>query len=145
MADQHPDAYLSAALERAKDAERLLAENRFGAACWVSGVAVECLFRAYHSRLSSNLETGHNLDHLFKASGFAAHLSEKQFDAVATDLSIMRARWRHNFRYRPEPAIRSSIAKGTSEHEFRKRVTDVVNASIRLTSLGASQWTSSRN
>src|SRR5438045_9770544 len=89
------EAYRDAAADRCDDAVALLESGRFAGAIWVSGVALECLFRAYRRRSSNQLDTGHDLKALYKTSKFAEHVAPQHVNRIAASIGHVARIWRH--------------------------------------------------
>src|SRR5262245_18567646 len=64
------EEYYQAAIERMRQARELHGSREsYALAMYCSGLAVECILRAYRWRIEPSFEGRHDLDDLFKASG----------------------------------------------------------------------------
>lgn len=137
----HADAYLAAAQDRALDAQALLEAGRWGAACWLSGIALEALLRAYHRRWSDQLDTGHDLHELYRRSGFVNAVEERHIQRVASRIGEVVEIWRHRFRYDPEVRIaRSCGHRSADDARFRRCAEVTVEAMLEVASHGVHRW-----
>jgi hypothetical protein len=64
-----------------EDAERELTDKRYALVVYFSGLAAECVFRAYRFKTDTTFEGRHNLETLFAESGLDEYLR----DALETD------------------------------------------------------------
>jgi len=135
----NPFAYLEAARERVDDARTLLEAGRYGGSIWVSGVAVEALFRAYHALESTTLETGHDIRRLWKDSGFARNTPRKHEQDLAEKVGHVAAVWRNRIRYDPQVAVRKHIGARNNK-ELRSAAVDTVEAAYRIINHGVTRW-----
>src|SRR5438132_7846767 len=103
------EAFRDAGAERSADSVALLEAGQFGGAIWVAGVAVEALFRAYHRQRSDQLDTGHDLKSLYRASRFGQHISARHVERIADAVSIVAAAWRHRYRYDSANAVQRML------------------------------------
>ena len=133
------EAYRDAALERCADAVALLEAGQYASAIWLAGLALECLFRAYHRRQTDRLETGHDLRSLLRASRFDRHISAKKADRMAEAISDIVANWKHRYRDDPGAAVRRSLGVRTNR-ELRRRATVVVEAAQEVVNHGIMRW-----
>ena len=118
----------------------LLEAGQFGGAIWVAGVAVEALFRAYHRRRSDQLDTGHDLKSLYRASRFGQHISAGHMERIADAIGIVIAGWRHRYRYDPAKAIQRTLEARPDQLGRRARL--IVDAAQEVVSHGVSRWDS---
>lgn len=94
-----PDHYLEASRERLTDAARLHAAQRFVASVYLSGVAVECMLRAYRGRELSDFESRHDLKQLMAESGVLSFIRDAERRDFAAHLATVWSFWRNNLRY----------------------------------------------
>jgi len=133
------EAYIQAANERREDAVSLLESERWAAAIWVSGVALESLFRGHQRGETHELDTGHDLKRLYRSSRFANFVSESKRYRVAEDVGFVASLWRHRFRYDPEFYVRSVVSRRTRV-AFERTAREIVNAASFVISHGVYQW-----
>lgn len=70
------DVYLAAAKERIAEAAELYDSRRYVLCHYMSGLAVECLLRAYRFRKDPEFDSRHDLFALYHASGMADQIPE---------------------------------------------------------------------
>ena len=93
------DTYYNAALEHLNFAQWLWTQDRFHQSHYYSGLAVECILRAYLLRITSEWESRHDLYKLAKESHFFDVVpSELQADYGAK-LCTLNERWNSNHGY----------------------------------------------
>lgn len=138
---QHPrpDSFLLAAVERSQDAFALFQSDRFAGAIWVSGVALECLLRAYHRLHSDQLNTGHSIMNLYRDSQFAEYVSPARSSELAAKIGHVAAVWKHRFRYDPETRVRVEI--GITQNQDLSRIARrTVDAMQTVVNHGETRW-----
>lgn len=135
-----PESFLAAAQDRAADAQSLFDAGRHASAIWIAGIAIEAMLRGYHRRSTDQLDTGHNLKQLFRASGFGERVPAPRAPDVAAAMSLLFASWRHRFRYDPaETMLRiADIPPRLAERHARR----VMNAMWTIVNEGVSRWPS---
>src|SRR3954466_9232425 len=94
------DVYLAAAKERIAEAAELYDGRRYVLCHYVSGLAVECLLRAYRFRKNPEFDSRHDLFALYDASGMADQIPESEAFAVNAALAEVVRRWANDHRYR---------------------------------------------
>lgn len=116
--------YFRAALERIEEARVLYTAERYGLSLYVSGLAAECIFRAFYWRRNPVFDARHDLLHLFKLSGIGmAHqqrLLDRGVDALQARqamIELAAARdtlvrlWNNDYRFAPEAQLRGRLRK----------------------------------
>jgi len=138
---QHPrpESLLQAAVERSQDAIELFDNDRHAASIWVSGVALECLFRAYHRLHSDQLNTGHSIMNLYKDSRFARSISPARSEDMAEKIGFVAVIWKHRFRYDPESKIKASAGL-TGSQDLTRIARRTVNATRAVVNHGETRW-----
>lgn len=94
-----PQHYFDASQERLTDAARLHSEGRFVASVYMSGVAVECMLRAYRTREGPAFDSRHDLRRLMTASGIMSFIKDHEGRSFAAHLGTVWRFWRNNLRY----------------------------------------------
>jgi len=92
-----PGDYFDAAGERLGDAHNLYKGERFGFALYAAGLSIECVLRAFRTRMSNQFDEKHDLVQLFDGC-------DKQFfggDRREIDAAINAAwkGWRNDYRF----------------------------------------------
>ena len=95
----HANTYRFAAEERLREAHSAHEQKSFVLAHYLSGVAVECMFRAYLARNKRPFDARHDLRKLSKSSGFEDDVPESGSAAIFSALAELRARWKNSHRY----------------------------------------------
>jgi hypothetical protein len=105
--------YMNAAAERIDSAFKLLEQSSFVLAIYIAGVAVECVFRAYHARRSLEFDSRHDLFKWSIKSGFdrvikPIVLSPEQQNVSETfvvALNELTKSWPNSYRYYSEKSL----------------------------------------
>src|SRR4051794_25589288 len=98
--------YLAAAKDHAAALSATCENGDYALTIYVSGVGVECLFRAFRARRGLPFRSDHALADLGEEAGFPALVPERhrvRFDAALADVVV---RWRNNHRFRSKAALR---------------------------------------
>jgi hypothetical protein len=153
--------YFQAGLQRMSQAWNLYNEVEGGSyalAMYVSGVAVECLLRAFKRRRDTTFDEKHDLRRLFKASGMLEFLpetlvirgmSEEQADIafrqLHADLNDVYELWSNDYRYASETRLRSHLksrepTRGIKGDILKARTLALLTASQRFMDKGVLQW-----
>lgn len=141
------DVYLTAALERAGALQKLYDDGEYSLALYVSGVAVECMFRSYRTEIESPFSARHDLYALAKEARFAERVPERLKEKYAADLGAIVTRWNNAHRYRSEQATlkylnRAGLYRGIKGDVLKENTRKAVNAAIDIVQLGARRWKS---
>lgn len=102
------ETYLQAAKEHVHVAVKLDKERDFVLAHYVSGLSVECIFRAFKSRLDPVLDERHDLRQLARSGRFLDLVSGEQQQRLAAALGEVVRRWDNAHRFRCEQSLGSS-------------------------------------
>ena len=154
------DQYFRAGLERIEDARVLYLHERFVLSA--SGLAVECLLRAFYWRKNPEFDARHDLLRLFKESGIAAaETARLQKRSIVDDVArkvlieLFAARdtvvrlWSNDYRFAAEAEIRSRLrALGERQNKRGNQVKPsalaLYNAAKHLIDKGTVLWTSEK-
>jgi len=152
--------YFQTATERMRQARYLFEESSsFALAIYVGGVAVECLLRAFKSRLDPTFDEKHDLLRLFSASGMLRvdhdklraknNWSEAQ---IESHLSVLRAAvneiykvWANNYRFASEERLRAHLKKITGYRKIKgdylkQQAQQFLNSAQKFMDKGVMQW-----
>jgi HEPN domain-containing protein len=154
------DHYYRAALERIEDARLLYSNERFALSMYVSGLAVECLLRAFYWRRNPSFDARHDLLRLFKESGIM-EAEQHRLERRDLDLAVVRqamvdlfgARdtlirlWSNNYRFAAEAQLRARLrALGEPQtkrgNPVKPSALALYNAAKRMINKGTVLWTS---
>lgn len=137
--------YLQAAQEHTAALPILYSNGDYGLTIYVSGLAAECLFRAFRSRRGMPFRSDHPLISLAQEAGFpelAPANHRERFDAALTDVVL---RWRNSHRYRSNEAMRrylksSKLDRGIKGDFVKENARLISSSTIELINLGVSRW-----
>lgn len=101
--------YREAAQERVSAARVLFNATCYVESAYLSGVAVECILRAYRVRVDPAFDSRHDLAELLKDSAFADFVPQKRRAEVSAALGIVWARWKNDYRYFPPYRYKSAL------------------------------------
>ena len=104
-----PEHYRDAAQDRLTDAARLHAADRFVASVYMSGVAVECMLRAYRAREDDDFDGRHDLTKLMTASGIMSFIRETERREFGAHLATVWSFWRNNLRFAEHSRFESHV------------------------------------
>ena len=142
------DSYLEAAQEQAEVARTLHQEQHFAAAHYWSGVAVECLLRAYRVRINPEFSSRHDLAGLVQSAHFYDFVPPQYAEATAANLQAVCARWNNAYRYCSSRAVgeelgrRNLDANVALDQQLEHSSGVIVSAAINLVELGVRRWNS---
>jgi hypothetical protein len=147
-----------------EDAERELDDKRYALVVYLSGLAVECVFRAYRLKTDMKFDGRHNLESLFAVSGLDEYLREALETEKADDEQIaervreLRAAvkdvaslWRNAYRYASDRVLLKDLVerglvdrkmnKGSKAEVLRARTREVLDAAETIVRAGEDAWT----
>ncbi len=151
--------YFRAALERIEDARGLYAAERFGLSIYVSGLAAECLLRAFRWRKNREFIGRHDLLLLFHESGLArlelARLARRGLDEIDVRramIELFGARdtlvrlWTNDYRFAAEMQIRRRLRalgelQSKTGNQVKPSALALYNAARHLIDKGTILWT----
>ncbi len=142
--------YLEAAQERRDEAWHLYENGRYVGALYLTGVAVECLLRAYRVRRGLPFQARHNLIGLYQESGLMEFINERNRERLAADLGEVWSRWKNDYRYASEKRLRAEINRRERD---RRTKGDLLKWNARIAwdsgsyviATGVAAWTYKRN
>lgn len=137
--------YLAAAKDHANALTATYENGDYALTVYVSGVAVECLFRAFRDRRGLPFRSDHQLTELAEEAGFPGLIPERdreRFDAALADIVI---RWRNNHRFRSKEALRRFLKglrldRGIKRDFLKENARRMSSGAIELIGLGVDQW-----
>jgi hypothetical protein len=157
------EEYYRAAIERMRQAKEIHdSRQNFALAMYCGGLAVECILRAYRWRKDSSFEGRHDLDELFKASGFLqvqeewARKKRKPEEEIARSavkildaMEVVSALWHNNLRFASELSLRARLnrigrLRGIRGDALKKNSADLLAAAQIIVNDGVQSWTSRR-
>ena len=154
------EQYYRVSLERMKQARNLYQDgDSFALAMYSSGLAVECLLRAFRWTEDTSFEGRHDLSALFKASRFLKfnddlnkHQGESEEAIVVSRQVINTAMqevvelWRNNLRFASEASTKAFLKQiarfqGIKGDPLKKNAGDLLKASQTILDRGVVLWT----
>jgi hypothetical protein len=163
MRIDRPDHYYLAALERLSQARTLYNQgSSYALAMYISGVAVECMLRAFKLMRDPNFDEKHDLTRLFKASGMldvrpevlqAKGFSEEEVEAYLRDLlaaiTDISDLWANDYRFASEERLRAHLKfrklyRGMKGDILKVNAQSLLNSAEDFVTKGVFQWRSSR-
>ena len=137
--------YLEAAREKINDARILYNNKRFASAIYFSGVAVECLLRAYRTRIKKEFYERHDLPSLLKASAIAEFVLEKNQREFFSAFGELWVRWKNDYRYASENRLKSDfinkdLHKGLKGQIVKYNSKVALEGAEKVVSLGVLRW-----
>jgi hypothetical protein len=155
------EEYFRAANERMRQAEKIHhSREGYALAMYCSGLAVECMLRAFRWQEDASFEGRHNLADLFKASHLlrihgdrarAKGISEEDVQRTAAELRAavteVQILWRNNLRFASEASLRAHLNridrfKGIRGDALKKNSLDLLNWAKIIVNRGVTLWTS---
>jgi len=144
--DFSAESYRSAALEHLASARVLHDEQRYFLAHYLSGVAVECMLRAYLRRTTSEFDARHDLYQLARQARFFDIVPDSLHVEFGAKFSLINLRWSSNHRYATEAqlyahltSLKADFNKKGNRFEINSRT--VLNLAHDIVSLGNKKWT----
>jgi hypothetical protein len=157
------EEYYEAAIERIRQAREIHeAKKSYALAMYCSGLAVECILRAFRWQNDPSFEGRHDLWELFDASGFLQiheersrrrRIPQEEIERSAADIldamSEVRVLWQNNLRFASEASLRSHLnrigrLRGIRGDALKKNSADLLLAAELIVEEGARSWTSKR-
>jgi HEPN domain-containing protein len=145
------EVYLLAAQEHIFSLNRLMDDpKQYVLAYYVSGLAVECLFRAYMTVVGAEHDAKHDLRKLAENARFVESMPEDQQDDVRAALGEVITRWRNNHRYRSESALRQFLkeeglfklpgGRSLRGDIVKHNVVTITESATLIVTVGAARW-----
>ena len=141
--------YHLAALEHLALAHRAYDAKEYIATHYFSGVAVECLFRAYSRLIDDTFRSEHDLERLAVASRLFNLLPDKSRHRWQAKVGDLNARWRSSHRYYSERALRQYLKKAGLDRKIKGDVLKETARIVRelaqeIVGLGEAKWRSKK-
>jgi HEPN domain-containing protein len=143
--DFNADIYFAAAQERLADARELYRTRHYGLTHYISGVAVECVLRAYRFRRNPEFESRHDLYNLYHGSVLKAVLNIDETYKTYAALLAVHSRWANDFRYRSDAALRRHLKRigadrGIKGDFLKENARRIVEAAAEVVKIGGRAW-----
>jgi hypothetical protein len=139
------DEYRWASLDRIGAAGALHRAAHYGAAIYFAGVAVECMLRAYRTRVDPEFDARHDLSQLLNASGLQNYVPEKRRAEVAAALGDVWSRWKNDYRYASDDRVLRDLRDrgltlGIKGDPLKENSRRVYEKAFELVGLGEARW-----
>lgn len=157
------EEYYRAATERIRQAREIHDSGQgYALAMYGSGLAVECILRAFRWRKDPSFEGRHDLRELFDASGFLrtseerarkkripAEEIERSAAAIREAMGEVAYLWHNNLRFASEDSLRAYLRRigrlrGIRGDALKKNSADLLDAAQTIVGEGVRSWTSRR-
>lgn len=157
------EQYFRAAIDRMRQARQIHdAGNGYALAMYCSGLAVECMLRAFRWQEDPSFEGRHDLRDLFRASRLLRVDEERARSRGAADEEITRTAmelraaiseiailWHNNLRFASESSLKAHLKhidrlQGIRGDALKKNSLDLLDASKVIFDRGVALWTSRR-
>jgi hypothetical protein len=143
--DINANDYMLAARDHAAVLSALYQSGHYAMTIYASGLAAECLFRAFRARKGLVFRSDHPLESLAREAGFPELIPAGQrpeFDAALSDLIV---RWRNSHRFRSNVAIRRflkdlKLDRGIKGDFLKENARVVSSGAMELVTLGVLRW-----
>jgi hypothetical protein len=140
--------YRDAAVEHVTVARELYDADRLLLANYVSGLAVECILRAYRLRIDPAFDARHDVLELYKLAQFADVVPEKDTESISAALGDVIALWGNDHRFLTTAVLRKrwtqrQLYRGIHGDFVKELVRRLVNAANRIVTIGVARWKSS--
>ena len=144
-----PEHYFEAAQERLEQAFRVRDEIRQASALshYLAGVSVECMLRAYRSRLDIEFDSRHDLYELARAARFDEIVPQRKTAEYNAALVEVAQRWFNNLRYCSDAALLQFLRKARLDRRVKGDILKessrrIVNSAEIIVALGVAKWNS---
>lgn len=139
------DTYFEAAKENLETAQWLHEQAHYYTSHYFSGLAVECMLRAYLRRITKDFESRHDLYELAKEARFFDIVPRNIQEEYGAKLQELNQRWRSNHRYFSERQVKdywNSIRAdyGTKGDAIKQASRVVFNLADSIVSMGVVKW-----
>lgn len=137
--------YMQAARDHAAALAGLYSSGHYALTLYVSGLAAECLFRAFRAKKGLPFRSDHPLEALAREAGFPDLIptgQRERFSAALTDIII---RWRNNHRFRSDVAARRflkelKLDRGIKGDFLKENARRLFDQALGLVNLGVLKW-----
>ena len=142
-------SYFEVALDHLATAQKLFDdadyENQYYLAHLFSGLAVECMLRAYLRRKTDQFEARHDLYQLASEAGFLDLVPKRERDPLGAALTLLNRRWRSNHRYLRARDLERHLQavgaeKGVSGDLLANNADTMLVTATEIPKLGERKW-----
>lgn len=142
------ESYRIAAINHVSAAQDLVEEAQYPLAAYLSGLAVECMLRAYSHRINSAFDARHDLRLWYQRCKFDAIIPEDRAEDISSALALVVAQWNNSQRYYSAELLRAEwkraeLDRGIRGNFVKERTRRIVDAAWEIVTLGEEQWKNS--
>ncbi len=143
------ESYFYAALEHLRRAQSRHIGRDYFLAHFLSGLAVECMLRAYRLRIDRKFDSRHDLRELAKNARFYDLVPSQQQIEYGVKFALLNERWRSNQRYMSEKQLKKYLSDLYADFDkrgdrFKNNSKAVYDLAFDIVSLGELKWNSKR-
>jgi len=137
--------YFEAAQERLTDAQLLYEEKRYAVSLYISGLAIECLLRAFRFLKNRQFDARHDLIELLGVSELEMIVPIKYRREIAEATGIIFIRWKNGVRFASANRLRRHFKKlkldrGIRGDFLKENCRVVFQAAKTIILIGMQQW-----
>jgi len=137
--------YFKASQDRIGDARKLHNSGNYVGSIYLSGVSVECMFRAYAAKNTGDFDSRHDLTRLLRAGGISEIISVSQRRNIGAALGNICSRWKNSYRYASEELVRAEFKKlkldrGIKGNWLKFNSMTVLDSALTVISIGVTKW-----
>ncbi len=137
--------YYKASLERIQEAYFLHKNGYNVVSMYISGLAVECMLRAFRLLKRRTFDERHDLWLLWKSTDLANVHSELYHDRLHSAMGVVGILWRNDYRFRSKHALQSFLKKigrvrGIKGDLLKYNSLKLYNAAAEVIRIGVNRW-----
>jgi hypothetical protein len=141
------EQYLEAAQERIEEAKRLHEDRYYGYSHYTSGLAVECVFRAYAVRNGAPFEGRHDLIKWFELARFDNLVAQSRHEKVSAAYGVVTTQWNSAHRYYSVDYLgayfrNARLDRGIKGDPLKELSRRILESAVELVTEGKLRWTS---
>jgi HEPN domain-containing protein len=143
--DFTPQHYREAAIERMGVLQGLYDNGEYALAVYATGLAVECILRAYRVKVDPEFSSRHDLRELSKESKLLGLLPQSSAERYALCLGVVSIRWSNSHRYRTRDGVlrflkRIRLDRGIKGDALKENTRRIFNAAVEIVNFGDRLW-----
>ena len=143
-----PEIYKQAAAEHVATAATLYEAEQYVLSSYVSGLAVECILRAYRVLHDPEFFARHDLWELSRVSKWRDHVASRDLPVASAALEIVYRRWSNSHRYQCLASYRRFLQRlglhaGIKGDFVKEQSRLAVRAAERFVEIGVRSWPTS--
>lgn len=139
------ETYYRAAIERTEDAHLLHTQMHYSLAMYVSGLAVECMLRAFRLLTDTSFEERHDLWRLWKKTALADIYIEPAYSQIYQNLITVTTLWKNDLRFHSQSELKSFLKsasqdRGVKGDALKYLGKKLYESAIELIRIGGKRW-----